>query len=395
MWMEFIEGVALVKVAMLLSNPFVSDPRVYAEAKTLSEGGYDVTVIAWDRTCAYPEVEERDGVHVRRVHARATFGQGARQILPLLSFWQQAIAMLSQDRLDIIHCHDLDTLLVGWVVARRQRARLVYDAHECYPAMFASHGGPMLLPWLLDRLERLLSRRVDLIITVGQLLRMRFDAMSDRPVTVVGNWKNAADFVYSDDQIAVLSDELDINGRLVISFLGQFNSDRLIVPLIEAVRQDPDVFLVVAGRGDQQAEIVRLAGEIDNVRFVGMLPMDEVARWVAFSDVIYYGLSPAYPNNYYSVPNALFSALAAGKAVLTTGIGEIARIVAAECCGVVLDSLDISTVLAALRNLKNPHTLDIYKRNAARAGAEQYNWANAQRALLTSYGRLLENGALQ
>jgi glycosyltransferase involved in cell wall biosynthesis len=378
---------------MLLSNPFVSDPRVYAEARTLSENGYDATVIAWDRACAYPEVENRDGIYVRRVCARATFGQGARQALPFLSFWWQAIAMLSQEKVDIVHCHDLDTLFAGWIVARRRGVKLVYDAHECYPAMFASHSEAALLPWLLDRLERFLSRRVDLIVTIGQLLRMRFESMTDRPVAVVGNWKNPDDFAYNAAEVMALSDKLNVNERLVISFLGQFNNDRVIVPLIEAVRQDPDVLLVIAGRGDQEAEIVRLAAEIDNVCFVGMLPMQEVSRYVAVSDVIYYGLNPAYLNNYYSAPNALFSALASGKAVLTTTIGEIARIVAAERCGVVLESLDSDTVLAALHHLKDPRILDVYKRNAARAGVEQYNWANAQQALLASYARLLGNGA--
>lgn len=32
-------------ITMLLSNPFVSDPRVHAEAKTLTAHGYRVTVI--------------------------------------------------------------------------------------------------------------------------------------------------------------------------------------------------------------------------------------------------------------------------------------------------------------------------------------------------------------
>ena len=102
---------------MLLSNPFVSDPRVHAEAKTLSENGYDVTIVAWDRECRYPEVENWDGIHIRRVRARSSFGQGARQLLPLLSFWQRAMVILSQEKADVIHCHDLDTLFVGWIVA--------------------------------------------------------------------------------------------------------------------------------------------------------------------------------------------------------------------------------------------------------------------------------------
>ena len=34
---------------MLLTNAFISDPRVENEAKALIEGGYKVTLFAWDR----------------------------------------------------------------------------------------------------------------------------------------------------------------------------------------------------------------------------------------------------------------------------------------------------------------------------------------------------------
>jgi hypothetical protein len=60
----------------------------------------------------------------------------------------------------------------------------------------------VLLPWLLDRLGRFLSRRVDLIITIGQLLRMRFESMTDRPVAVVGNWKNPDDFGHNAAEVS-------------------------------------------------------------------------------------------------------------------------------------------------------------------------------------------------
>ena len=42
------------KILMLLSNPFRPDVRVYKEAISLIKGGYDVTVVAWDRGKRYP-----------------------------------------------------------------------------------------------------------------------------------------------------------------------------------------------------------------------------------------------------------------------------------------------------------------------------------------------------
>jgi len=41
------------KILMILSKPFVIDPRVYQEAESLVKNGYEVTVIVWDRRKDY------------------------------------------------------------------------------------------------------------------------------------------------------------------------------------------------------------------------------------------------------------------------------------------------------------------------------------------------------
>lgn len=379
----------MTHVVMLLSNPFVSDPRVYAEAMTLTAHGYRVTVIGWDRTCSHPGAEEKEGISIQRIRIPATYGQGMRQIVPLLTFWWKLVGALRHVQADVIHCHDLDTLLPGWIAARRTRAKLVYDSHECYPAMYASHGQNRWVPRLLQGLDSFLSRRVDLVITVGQLLKERFEKMTNRPVVVVGNWKQAADFRYPSTQMAELAEQLAVNGRVVVSFIGNMNRDRAILPWLQVAPQVPDMLFVVAGRGDQEEEVKVLAGQTDNIAFLGFVPMQDVSLYTALSDVLYSGLNAAYPNNDYSAPNALFSALAAGNAILTTNLGDVARIVEEERCGVVLKSLEPGEMLAALDRFRDPQFLITCKANAARAYQRQYNWGNAEQILLNSYDQLL------
>jgi len=369
---------------MLLSNPFVSDPRVYAEARALSESGYDVTVVAWDRTCAHPETEDRDGIHIRRVRVRATFGRGARQLLPFFAFWRQAMAALSQMKVDVVHCHDLDTLFAGWVVAHRQCAGLVYDAHECYPAMFAVHGS-QLVPRLLAMVETGLSKQVDVVITIGQLLAHRFRAMTPKPVFVVGNWKNSHEYQVDTERMHAVAKRLGIGDRLVVSYIGGINRDRIFYPLIAAVKNRPQAFLIIAGDGDQREEVVRLIEGMDNGVYLGRIPFEDVPQYVALSDVVYYGIDASCPNNQFSAPNALFAALAAGKAVLTTSVGEIAQIVREEGCGIVLGFPSVQAIENALERMENPTFLHQCKQNAIYAGQTKYNWENAQRILLSIY----------
>ena len=37
-----------MKVAMFVSNPFTSNPRVYAEVKSLIQAGYELAIVARD-----------------------------------------------------------------------------------------------------------------------------------------------------------------------------------------------------------------------------------------------------------------------------------------------------------------------------------------------------------
>ncbi|MCK4432384.1 MAG: glycosyl transferase family 1, partial [Methanomicrobia archaeon] len=75
------------KVIMLLSNPFKPDPRVYKEAKSLVNNGYDVTVFAWDRECKYPKKEIIDGIKIERVRLKAPYDSNLLLFF-LLPLWQ-------------------------------------------------------------------------------------------------------------------------------------------------------------------------------------------------------------------------------------------------------------------------------------------------------------------
>ena len=46
---------------MILSNPFMVDPRVSKEARSLVNNGHKVTVIVWDRKNDYSESEGVEG----------------------------------------------------------------------------------------------------------------------------------------------------------------------------------------------------------------------------------------------------------------------------------------------------------------------------------------------
>ena len=76
------------------------------------------------------------------------------QFAPATDVFGQWIRSFAQ-KPDIVHCNDLDTLLVGIVAKMRFGSRVVYDAHEFYPESHA--GGRWLDIKLMTALERFLD----------------------------------------------------------------------------------------------------------------------------------------------------------------------------------------------------------------------------------------------
>ena len=142
-----------MKVLMLLSNPFVSDARVYNEASSLVSGGHDVTILCWDKEGdqKIPKREVVNEIKVMRIgldgfhrnlrdwaKSRPSSALndkvlGLQDLLLYKWFWNRTVSVASKMKIDVVHCHDLDTLPAGVKLKRSKGTRLIYDSHEVFP----------------------------------------------------------------------------------------------------------------------------------------------------------------------------------------------------------------------------------------------------------------------
>ena len=175
---------------------------------------------------------------------------------------------------------------------------------------------------------------------------------------------------------------------MVVCYVGGFTHGRVILPLIEAVKEDPSLGLVLVGEGPQAPSILAAAEGVDRIAYVGWVPADQVVNVMRAADVVYYGLRSDFPNHHFSSPNALYSALAAGRPLLTTNVGEIAQVVRTEECGVILEAPTAEAIGAGLAELRAPGVRATMSRNARSAAESKYNWPAAEEELLNLYRNL-------
>jgi len=374
------------RVLMLLTNAFDPDPRVHQEAKALVEDGYNVTILCWDRDYNTPPYETIDGINIERIYIRSTHGRGTSQMFFLLLFWLKAYFRVVSKEYDILHCHDFDTLPLGYLLSKRKKAKVIYDAHESYVDMLINI--PIWLKKAVYKTENFLLRRIDLLITVGEILKEHFEKRGVQHSCVVGNWKDPDEFKFSQEVLEEERQRLHIlNGQLVISFIANLGKERQLEQLVEVVKNTPQITLIVGGKGPSGGIVEDAAHQYSNIIYLGYVHPSRVPLYTAMSDIIFYGFDPMNPNSKFSAPNKLFEALAAGKAVLTGDFGEIGRIVKETECGLIIKKFTEEEIKKNL-SILSPEILNRLKANSKKNGLEKYNWQNARITLLHQYSHL-------
>jgi glycosyltransferase involved in cell wall biosynthesis len=235
-------------------------------------------------------------------------------------------------------------------------------------------------------LEKTIAPRANYVITVGELLAERFESFGAK-TEIVGNYPELDKFKSDSDPVSRSNLEIPLHD-MVVAYIGGFTQAREILPLLESSNMVSGTSILLAGDGPQREDIVAALPKYPKVRYHGWISQEMVPAYTSAADVIYYGLKTADGNSQYSTPNALFNAMAAGKPVITTNIGEIARIVKNIECGLVIPAATAEQIASAIVMLKDDNLRLQMGINARNASASLYNWDRAQEKLVRVYGYL-------
>ncbi len=384
----------MAQVVMLLSNAFRPDPRVEKEANSLAAAGYQVTIIAWDRQAELPAEETLPGgERILRIHSVPTiYGAGARQILRTPRFWSAAIQAALPLEPEIVHCHDLDTLYAGVRLKKRLGCRLVYDAHEDYPSLMLLYL-PRFMVAMLKIFERWLVRQADAVLAASSVSLDKLAGLGVHNPTYLPNVPDLASYdAVTPEQVALRRAELGLSPEAyVVGYIGGFTRNRLLLPLVDAVRGLPEVTLLLWGDGHQREALQAAIHGATNIRYLGWLPASQVPLHTRLVDVVYYCLEPGYPGAVFNAPNTLSNAMAAGKPVIANEVGDLGRIVRQTGCGVLIDRVNAQSIGEVISRLEDADLRAQLGSAGRRAAEAEYHWGQVSQRLLTAYHQLLSH----
>src|SRR5574341_193184 len=379
-----------MNITLLVLNPFTNDARVHKEAKALASSGHKVTVVAlWQK--GLNKQEEQAGYKIIRLHlqTRAWRGTLVAPLVKYLEFGLKVWHLSGFHSAHIYHANDAITLPAAWLAARRNKARLVYDAHELETGREVSSSRLAVIykrTWALP--EQFFIRKVDAVITVNESIANELVRLYHiPPPAVVMNCPEYQPAVRSNR----LREELGIPAEhKILLYQGQIAKGRGIECLIQSIQSIPDLSVVALGEGSSLEEYRNLVAvrQWNRVYFPGKVSLSELHSYSTSADLGVVLTQDTCLSYHLSLPNKLFEYIHAGLPVIASNLPEIARVVSRHQIGEVVnrdDSVDIARAITRLLN--DPVRYSQYRANAIKAAAN-FTWEQESKNLLAIYQSL-------
>jgi glycosyltransferase involved in cell wall biosynthesis len=379
----------MVKVIMLLTNPFQPDPRVYNIARVLLENNYRVTIFAWDREGRYPKSEEIDGIYIKRPSLKSTYSKGLRQLFAFVIFQIKALIFLLKNDFDIVHPNDFDTLMAAFLAAKLRRKKIVYDCHEDYPAMMKDRK-LRFLSTIIDKIQTFIIKRVNLTLVVTPAFEKAFREKGIKKIKLVLNCKSVDDYIIEAEKMRDLRKKLDAEGKFVFLYIGRIAPDRNLEELVEIFKQiqNPYILFVIGGDGVLEEKIKSDIASSKSIKFIGTIHPSLVPLYTKMADAMLAIYSEKNLNNVRSVPNKIFEAIAAAKPIIASKYGLIGQIINETRCGVAVNPSDLNEIKDAIIKISSDKETYRFIIESTLKIQRKYDWKIVGQELIQEYNRV-------
>lgn len=275
-------------------------------------------------------------------------------------------------------------------LARRNNARLLYDARE-FTFALGPLAGRAVRQRIVERVERYYIGKADAVTVSGPLdadIIAAHYGLPKRPDVVLNVPPFANPVAASPLREAC---GLDASVPLIL-YQGVVHHGRGLRPMMEAMRQLPDVHLAVIGDGPAEAELraasVHLGIE-KRLHWLGAKPYDQLHAWTCGATVGLTLIEPLTESYRYALPNKFYEYMRAHVPQLVTDLPALRVAVGQHPVGMLVpEALRPADVAQALLQILVPATHEAFKRQCD--GFRAISFEHQAASLLDVYCALLE-----
>ena len=356
------------RIICTVTNDLSQDQRMYRICNSLSQYGYQVTLVGRKLPNSLPL--KGDSFSTRRLSCY--FSKG---FLFYLEFNVRLFFFLCSQKVDIMNSVDLDTLPAGRLASWIKKSHFTFDAHELFTEV-PELNGKQIKKLVWKSVERLFIRGTARCYTVNESVASELKRRTKWDFAVVQNYPLSKK----------LEESKTTNFTTIeLVYQGMLNKGRGLEELIAAVGSQANMRLNIIGRGDLEQKLHDLSKPHSNIIFHGFIESQDLHRLTKQFHIGLNLLSDDSANYYYSSANKFFDFIMAGLPVISMNYPEYQKVNEQFELAVLMDDLKESSILSAIEAIvKNYET---YATNCHQAAAV-YNWESQEGTLKSIYDSL-------
>lgn len=327
-----------------ISPDMAGGTRHYDLARELVGRGYEVTIFAsgFDHvTHKYVKIKKGEGFRVEE-HSGVRFvwletspyqGNDWRRVLNMLSYGFSLLRHNKNfEKPDLIIGSSMHPVapLAGWWLARKYRARFVFEVRDLWPQTAVDMGAMNrngLMARLLYAWEKFMYQKAERIIVLLPKAGEYIAGRGIRPEKIVWipngvnlkRFDNGKSLDPSSQAAEAFAEQED---KFKVVYAGAHGPANGLDTVVEAAalmsRVDPEVHFFLIGDGPEKGRLMQLARErfLSNITFLDPVPKNKVGAVLRESDLLLHCLKTMEVLKYGVSPNKLYDYLASGRPVI-------------------------------------------------------------------------------
>ncbi len=363
------------RILFTVTNDLQFDQRMRRICGTLSNAGYDVTLIG--RRPISPSSPLTQTPYTQVQLAGLIFTKGK---LFYLEFNLRLLLFLLFKPCDAICSIDLDTAVPGIIAAKLRKKIHIFDAHELFTHVPEVARRPRIQA-IWEKVQAFTFKHCNTAFTVGPAIAQYFTEKYHKPVQVVRNMPRASVVAHTDTAHFAA-----IENKKFILYQGALNEGRGLEILIQAMVNIP-CELVLAGEGDVSEPLRKLTQSLNlenKVHFLGMIPPHQLP---ALTKLAYIGFNVSENvglSYYLSLNNKFFDYTQSHLPSLINPYPEYKQLLSEFQVGLLTEPKIESIIEQASELLNNPSLYQELKSQCI-AASEKWTWEQETPKLLSIF----------
>lgn len=374
--------------------------RSYWIAQQLLKKGHEVTMI----TASSNNKKEKekiliDGIEV--VYLKEAYNQNMSIIARLKAFlgftWKSIKEAKSYKDIDLVIATStpLTVGITALYLKKLKKIPYIFEVRDLWPEVPIQMGAIKnpLLKKVLRSFEKTIYTNAEHVVALSPGMEDGVLKYVDQnKVSMIPNMSKIDQFWPREKNLELMKAlNLKINTFKIIHFgaLGLANGAETIIESAKILKDDDSVEFLFAGGGSQESQLKNIVREyeLENVKFLGRFPMEQMSDVVNFCDVSMVSFKDL-PILYTNSPNKLFDSLSAGKPIIVNSAGWTKQMVEKYQLGYYVNPNFPEELAERIKYLqKNPEKITDFGNNARNLAITKFD----KTILCKRFGEVVES----